>query len=99
MMGPGLGHGGKILSNISDDCVSQTARKKGVATGLGELNSGMRNLEGEEFSCTGFYFLFEIGSNLVIPKGIEPVLVTMNEQGLTITTEPWNNCSGSRRRN
>ena len=74
MMGPGLGHGGKILSNISDDCVSQTARKKGVATGLGELNSGMRNLEGEEFSCTGFYFLFEIGCYVVAQAGSVPDL-------------------------
>lgn len=46
---------------------------------MGELNSGVRNLEGEEFSCTGFYFLFEIGSGLVIQEGIEPVMVTMNE--------------------
>lgn len=79
MMGLGFGYGGKILSNISDDCVFQIVRKKGVVIGLGELNLGMRNLEGEEFSCIGFYFFFEIGSNLVILKGIEFVLVTMNE--------------------
>lgn len=58
------------------------------------------NLEVEEFLCIGFYFLFEIGSVLVVWKRLEPVVVMMSEWvRIDYSDKAWNHCSGSGREN
>ena len=53
------------------------------------LNSGVRNLEVEEVLCIGFYFLFDIGSVLVVRKGMEWVRIDYSDKALESSLREW----------